>query len=1028
MEATEKILSLVQRILRGELTLERAKEALLSNQFKPWLSEKVIMELDERANQLILHSPPTAYVLSELSYEASKATDNRNLQATCGFTLGCMLICTSRFRESILRLEQVLRYCERIKGKRAIGSVVCNLGFAYFSLGYYSKAIEYYERALKIAREMEDLGQVGGNLNNLATAYRSSGDYLKAMECAEQALESFQKIGDIPGEILATLGGIHLSLGNYRKALGYYQQALASALAKRQQRTEGVALDGLGLAYISLGQYAKAIDHHQKALMMYKEIGNRNGEGEALHNLGVAYSSLGEYNKAVKHYEEGLKISREVGNRQGERDALGGLAIACWSTGNFSEAIEYSEQALEISQQMGDRAGEGKSLSHLGNISFSLGEYAKVIYYYEQALNISKKIGDRTGEAINLGNLGSAYFSLGHYAQAIESYRKALKTSREIQHTKLEGDTLDNLGLLYFSQGDCSAAVEYHKQALEISRKIADRKGEGEKLDHLGVAYSSKGDYPKAIEYHQKALKISREIGAIELKWASLANLGLVYDRHLGHHDEAYAYYGQSIGVAEKVRARIKQEEHRSSFIGKSEDIYDLMILLCNQMKAQRKERLLESLEYLERSKSRTLLESLAHTPLRPSTGIPAGLIEMENELLYQIKVLYLSKEKQKRVCLTDTERLETELDDVWNRIEKIDPEYVSMRRGRPLSFREIRELVKSLGESVCLVEYFLTQDKLLIFVLRSDDNELQVEEVDVPSQQFSYYFKKYFEELHDFGSENAGQIWQNLSKYLIDPILKYLDGIDTIYFIPHRQLHYLPLHALRHDGEYLIEDYKIAYSPSASVISYCQNKRKAIKTHSNNLILATGKCDDSEDLKRLIRAGATSIAHVLNTQPYLDSQVSIDFLMKNLKGKDIIHFLCHGNFDQVQPMKSGLLLANDERLTVEDIFQLELEASLVTLSACQTGINEQKPGDDLVGLTRSFIYAGTPSVVVSLWSVSARSTIELMEKFYRYLKEGKTKVEALQKAQLDIMNDPKHPEWSHPYYWAPFILVGDWK
>jgi len=142
------------------------------------------------------------------------------------------------------------------------------------------------------------------------------------------------------------------------------------------------------------------------------------------------------------------------------------------------------------------------------------------------------------------------------------------------------------------------------------------------------------------------------------------------------------------------------------------------------------------------------------------------------------------------------------------------------------------------------------------------------------------------------------------------------------------------------------------------------------------------------------------------------------------INDKDIIHFSCHGYFDDLDPLSSGVELHNKEKLTAREIFNMRLNAELVTLSACETGLNEIKPGGELIGLTRSLLYAGTPSVIVSLWIVDSTSTQELMLEFYRLLKNGKDKADALKEAQIKIM---EKPEYSHPYYWAPFILVGDW-
>ena len=176
--------------------------------------------------------------------------------------------------------------------------------------------------------------------------------------------------------------------------------------------------------------------------------------------------------------------------------------------------------------------------------------------------------------------------------------------------------------------------------------------------------------------------------------------------------------------------------------------------------------------------------------------------------------------------------------------------------------------------------------------------------------------------------------------------------------------------------------------------------------------------------VKALFEGESKNVAGLFSTKPYNAESATKDKVIETCTDKDVIHFSCHGYFDNADPLSSGVKLYDDV-LTAREIFDMRLDTELVTLSACQTGLNERSPGDELVGLTRAFLYAGSPSVIVSLWSVDARSTQELMLEFYKLLKNGSDKATALQEAQKRIMENEKY---SHPYYWAPFILVGDWE
>ena len=266
---------------------------------------------------------------------------------------------------------------------------------------------------------------------------------------------------------------------------------------------------------------------------------------------------------------------------------------------------------------------------------------------------------------------------------------------------------------------------------------------------------------------------------------------------------------------------------------------------------------------------------------------------------------------------------------------------------------------------------------------------------------------------------EDIGNTWLGLSDYLIEPISEYLIEGDLLYFVPYGPLHYFPIHALKLDDEPLIKRHAVSYVPNASLIKFCQHKgSKKIQS------CASFGVDPSGILKEIIEKEARDVAALFGARAYLDSSATEENVLKNCIDRDIIHFSCHGKFNYNNPLSSGIELY-DEVLTAKKVFNMRLNTGLITLSACETGISKVNPGDELIGLTRAFLYAGTPSVVVSLWSVHAYSTQELMLEFYYRLKNGQDKATALQLAQVKIM---EKEEYSHPYYWAPFVLIGDWQ
>ena len=325
----------------------------------------------------------------------------------------------------------------------------------------------------------------------------------------------------------------------------------------------------------------------------------------------------------------------------------------------------------------------------------------------------------------------------------------------------------------------------------------------------------------------------------------------------------------------------------------------------------------------------------------------------------------------------------------------------------------------------IVLAEYFTTDTHTILFIVREDFAVPEVVTIPRPVEGLRLFVRE------NFGSEGSEskvrhldlQAFQTLFAPLVEPVTRWADPGDIVWFVPHDVLHYIPLHALKVGDELLIERNPVCYSPSASVMKYCQAKRKGRRERA--LILAYSP---EEAPLPYVEIQARLIAELLGagTEIALGSAATKNLLRQRLAEAreeiDILHLACHGRFDSVQALRSRIVLApegvsqpvnsavkalEDEKwkLTAEEIFDLEMHADLVVLSACESGVSERKPGDELIGLTRALNYAGTSSVIVSLWLVEEFSTSYLMSLFYEALKSGASKVEALQRAQVGVKN-----------------------
>ena len=333
----------------------------------------------------------------------------------------------------------------------------------------------------------------------------------------------------------------------------------------------------------------------------------------------------------------------------------------------------------------------------------------------------------------------------------------------------------------------------------------------------------------------------------------------------------------------------------------------------------------------------------------------------------------------------------------------------------------------------IVLAEFFCTDEVTLLFGMRAGWGGPEVVEVKQPRSEVRKFVCNNFGWEEDSEKKRAtlGKVraidldeWQARFAPFVEPILKWAEPGDYLYLVPHDVLHYLPLHTLKVDGRYLIERNPVIYTPSASVLKYCQAKRKGRRETA--LVLGDS---DAENPLPYAYVEALQVAEVFGAEPYLGQAARKSLVKEKLEKEresiDILHFACYGYFHSSQPLKSGILMAPDVEkeeldeigstvaaglptsryLTVEEISSMEMQADLVTLSLSVSGVNQLRPGDELIGMTRAFIYAGASSLIVSLWAVNEISSSILMQRFYKALKDGKTKVEALQFAQLAVKN-----------------------
>ena len=817
--------------------------------------------------------------------------------------------------------------------------------------------------------------------------------------------------------------------GNYAQELDLLHAALDLFQQSGNTQNESTTNQMLGETYLALSDYDRALDSFQRALASTRDAGNRWGEARMLYGIGKVYSAISNYDEALAHYEQSLAIDREIGELEGEAFTLGSIGSIYSSQGDLEQALTYFQQSLSIENPSGIEVRKAQMLGSIGTVYMALGDHEQALARFDEALDLFRVWGDRSGEVNTLGNFGLIHQNMGETDQALSDYAQVLELVREMGDRQGEAATLNNMGTLYLDLSDDEQALSHLEESLQICREIGDRSGEAGALNNIGNARRMKDDHEAALESYEQALAIMEEIGDRVGAAITLRNIGEIHEL-LENKPEALEFYLQSIAVREQIRTGMQVEAFQSALAAQDVDVYRRAVRLMTELGRPE-----EAFTLSERNRARVFLDAMGNSRPDLRGDADAELLKQEEILRGELGALEsdLLAEKAKAPHLQNEQILQSvaeqlavkqqDYQDLVNQIQLSNPELASLVAIPATTVAGSQAL---LDGQTTLVAYYLTDENALAFVLTQDD--YHVVELSASAAEID----QAVEGFRSLGLANLGnphpRSLDDLYAWLVAPLEPYL-GTPKVGIIPHQALHYVPFAALSDGKQSFGQRFALFYLPSAGTLPFIQ--AKAGREETVQLILGDPETDNP-DLPRLEHAAkeAALVAELFGSEPLLGTEASEGVVRARVGGAGVVHLAAHGTFNPVAPLFSRLWLAPDGEedglLNVHEVYELDLDrADLVVLSACQTQVGELSAGDEVVGLTRAFLY-GAPTVVASLWSVDDEATGVLMARFYEHLLAGKGKAEALQAAQAQVRADPAHPEWAHPYYWASFVLSGD--
>ena len=899
-------------------------------------------------------------------------------------------------REALRLAEAGVLIAGRLDNKEAGALALRAKANALHACGENRVAIEHHERAYKIFASSGKWREAARTLSNSIQPLILVGEYERAFAASREAQDIFASLGEFKrlASLENNIGNIFHRQDRFEDAFLHYERAYQELAGHQEWESAARALSNMSMCLISLNDFPRALDCYERARGLWEELWANSDmpriRNQFDYNIAYLYYLRGEYSRAI----EMLLAARRACEASGDEYHV----ALC--------QLDLSDIYLEL-----NLAEEAREIAHDGSVRF-------------------QKLGMSYEAAKALANEAIAYGQQGKIAEALEQFTGA-REMFALERNLVWPSLLDLYqGLLLFHDG---RYVEARELGLRAARFFDESTLSGKAvLAHLLLARI-------AVQVGDLALA-GHEAEAARAKLASVQTPVLAYQVYLllgqiaanrGSRASALADYQEARKALETLRAHLRGEELKISFVKNRMQVYEALVDL--HLDGQGTGLTVdEAFACIEAAKSRSMSamifqsgQSLPLSEVGQSQEVRKvrDLREGLNWLYHRIELEQLHSEEKSRERVERLQRQAEERENELLRALRELPayEWENASLETPAEF-SLTKLQTALPADTALIEYYSAGDRLVAALVTRQGIEITpvtlVSRVAHRLQLLRFQLSKF-----RMGTSHI----QHFEQPLLRATLGHLEALyielvvplrsrlraKRLVVVPHGALHFLPFHALRDGDEYLGDAYTISYAPSATVFALCQ--RKAASERGKALVLGI-----PDDRAPQIVTEVESVAALLpDAELYLGAQATARVLREKGPETGLLHIATHGVYRQDNPMFSGIRLG-DGYVNLCDLYELRLRAKLVTLSGCATGMNFVAAGDELLGLQRGLFRAGATCLLLSLWDVHDRSTAELMQEFYKsYIPSGDAAV-SLQAAMRNLRQ-----ENPHPYFWAPFVLVG---
>lgn len=898
-----------------------------------------------------------------------------------------------------------------------------NQGDLFFNQHNYAEAIKHYTSMLDASKKLgiyRNLSMESDVNRKIANGYEMQGKYDQALSFVHIAMKLDSAENNLLGRIedCRQEGKIYIYMGSFQKGILSLEKSVAlsegmdQSIKSTNQLSFADTYLALGQLYAVMGRTQKALDYINIALPLFKQAKEQKGEMEVYLTMGSVWSDIGDEFTAKSYIEKSIKIANELSMGTSRHNQL--MANISTASGEYENALRYQEKALAEAKEFKIMGQVIWSTIGLGDIYRELGDLSRAQKFYKAAkitMDTSLMAAKSLDASLNL--------RIGEVLDANEYFSS---------QGSITGEGISSLRMaeIMLQKGSVDSAMTFLVRAGKLFSTSKNRQGISNVQLLKGRISVDNGSY----ELAKQLLDSSRSyLEFPETIWQSWYHTGRMYEK-LNQYDKARESYLSSISVIEKIRGNLTLDEFKSMYFNSKREVYDKLINLLLLMDKSE-----EAFKISEQARARAFYDILANKKINFKDALPGDLALLEQEKRIEIQKLYkllqkgdapesISGGESRQVDLRQVKSAlnekQSEYEDLLQRIKLTNPAYSEIVSAEPLN---LSALQKKIDNKTAILSYWMSDKELISWLITK--TSISRKSVKIELNTLSNLIERTRIAIQSNSQKETETGLSKLYSILISPVEKEIKQTDNLVIIPNGSLHFIPYQALINEkGEYLVQKYNLSYSPSASVYNLCLDKEIKPGKKFMGMALAdvsvgnfAGLPGTEDELKKILPLFTDNISA-------FGKESTETFAKKNVKGYNLIHFATHGSYNYRQPLYSFLLFTpsddEDGRLNVFEVFELNLNSKLVTLSACETGLGNINQGDELIGLSRAFLYAGSSAVIVSLWSVADYPTSILMTNFYRYSKDHPFQ-EALTLAQREVIK-----VYPQPIYWSPFILIGN--